>query len=451
MVVSDLKRHILGFYGDDFTGSTDAMEALDQYGLKTILFLKLPDQEKLNQFQDVDCIGVAGTARAKGLKGMEEEISPVFEFLKEMNPFFVHYKVCSTFDSSPEVGSIGFASDLARKYFPDGSYPLLVAAPNLGRYTVFGNHFAKFKEEIYRLDRHPVMAKHPVTPMDEANLIKHLARQTTQKVVNVNIMDLETKSVSEINQQENKEADIVLYDALNNSHMEKVSEVLWKKRDGEIQFIVGSSGVEYALGDAMQRHGDVQRKERDTKPTKVKKIFAVSGSVSEVTKQQLDKAEKAGFHLLRIPYELFSDDSKVHSFLLKVAKRIEEDKKVIIYTARGADDPHISKTREHLMNHGVKREDIGIFIGEKLGKWTKQLLDIVELQRVIISGGDTSGFVTSNLDIYALEVIDSIAPGAPLCLAYSERAKFDRLEISLKSGQLGGPEYFEKVYQSGSK
>ncbi|WP_347835107.1 nucleotide-binding domain containing protein [Gracilibacillus sp. JCM 18860] len=55
------------------------------------------------------------------------------------------------------------------------------------------------------------------------------------------------------------------------------------------------------------------------------------------------------------------------------------------------------------------------------------------------------------MDIYALEVIDSIAPGAPLCLAYSERAKFDRLEISLKSGQLGGPEYFEKVYQSGSK
>lgn len=31
-------RLLLGFYGDDFTGSTDAMEALDQYGLKTILF-----------------------------------------------------------------------------------------------------------------------------------------------------------------------------------------------------------------------------------------------------------------------------------------------------------------------------------------------------------------------------------------------------------------------------
>jgi len=99
----------------------------------------------------------------------------------------------------------------------------------------------------------------------------------------------------------------------------------------------------------------------------------------------------------------------------------------------------------------VKRENIGIYIGEKLGEWTKQIIDRVDLQRVIISGGDTSGFVTSNLDIYGLEVLDSIAPGAPLCLAYSERAKFDRLEIALKSGQLGGPAFFEKVYQSGSK
>ncbi|UOQ83679.1 four-carbon acid sugar kinase family protein [Gracilibacillus salinarum] len=446
-----MKRHILGFYGDDFTGSTDAMEALSQYGLKTILFLKVPDQERLNQFQHVDCIGVAGTARAKGFKGMEEEISPVFEFLKKCNPYFVHYKVCSTFDSSPEVGNIGFASDLARKYFADGSYPLLVAAPNLGRYTVFGNHFAKFKDEIYRLDRHPVMAKHPVTPMDEADLVKHLSTQTNQRITNVSVMDLEAKSASEINQQEANNAEVVLYDALNHSHMKKVSEILWEKRKETTQFVIGSSGVEYALGDAMQRHGHIERVEQEAKPNNVNKIFAVSGSVSEVTKQQLDNAEEAGFRLLRIPYELFTDEEKVQPFLLNIAKQVDQHKKVIIYTARGADDPHIARTREHLFKNGVKKQDIGIYIGEKLGRWTKQMLDLVDLQRVIISGGDTSGFVTSNLDIYGLEVIDSIAPGAPLCLAYSERAKFDGLEISLKSGQLGGPAFFEKVYQSGSK
>ncbi len=446
-----LKRLLLGFYGDDFTGSTDAMEALDQYGLKTILFLKIPDQEMIDRFQHVDCVGVAGTARAKGIKGMEEELSPVYEFLRQLNPTFVHYKVCSTFDSSPEVGSIGFAIDLARNYFNEGSYPLLVAAPNLGRYTVFGEHFAKFQEEIYRLDIHPVMSKHPVTPMDEADLAKHLQAQTKQEIAKVNVLELEAKTAQQLIDQENIDADIILYDALNASHMNKVSEVLWEKRSEKPQFIVGSSGVEYAIGDAIEREGVIVKENKTISPSNVNQLFVVSGSVSDVTKQQLENAEKAGFELVQIPFEMYTDSSIVEVFLDNIIQQIEEKKKVIMYTAKGTEDPIIARTKEHLLNNGVKKQDIGIYIGEKLGEWTKSVIDQASLRRVIISGGDTSGFVTSNLDIYGLEVLDSIAPGAPLCIAYSERAKYDGLEIALKSGQLGGPAFFEKVYQSGSK
>lgn len=445
-----MNRLLLGFYGDDFTGSTDAMEALDQYGLKTILFLRIPDQGMLNRFEDVDCIGVAGTARAKGKAGMKEELEPVFSFLRDINPSFVHYKVCSTFDSSPETGSIGFASDLARRYFEKGSYPLLVAAPNLGRYTVFGHHFAAFNNQVFRLDTHPVMSRHPVTPMDEADLAKHLQKQTKQHIANVTILDLEAKSASEIVKDES-EAGLIVYDALNRVHMEKVSEVLWEKRGERAQFVVGSSGVEYALGEAMKREKPIERTDRVKKPSKAERIFAVSGSVSDVTKSQLLAAEAAGFHAIQIPVELFTDDAKAEAFLADVATMIATKKKVVIYTAKGADDPAIVETRKHLSESGVAKEEIGIFIGEKLGAWTKSILDRVDVRRVIISGGDTSGFVTSNLDIYGLEVLDSVAPGAPLCLAYSESEKFDGLEIALKSGQLGGEHFFENVYRSGSK
>lgn len=445
-----MNRLLLGFYGDDFTGSTDAMEALDQYGLKTILFLRIPGQGMLTRFEDVDCIGVAGTARAKGKAGMKEELEPVFSFLRDLNPSFVHYKVCSTFDSSPETGSIGFASDLARHYFEKGSYPLLVAAPNLGRYTVFGHHFAAFNNQVFRLDTHPVMARHPVTPMDEADLAKHLQKQTKQKIANVTILDLEAKSASEIVKDES-EAGLIVYDALNGGHMEKVSEVLWEKRGERAQFVVGSSGVEYALGEAMKRERPIERTDRVKKPSQAERIFAVSGSVSDVTKSQLLAAEAAGFHAIQIPVELFTDEEKAEAFLADVAAMIAAKKKVVIYTAKGADDPAIVETRKHLSESGVAKEETGIFIGEKLGAWTKSILDRVDVRRVIISGGDTSGFVTSNLDIYGLEVLDSVAPGAPLCLAYSESEKFDGLEIALKSGQLGGEHFFENVYRSGSK
>ena len=45
------------------------------------------------------------------------------------------------------------------------------------RYTAFGHLFAGYQGKTYRIDRHPVMSRHPVTPMDEADLALHLARK----------------------------------------------------------------------------------------------------------------------------------------------------------------------------------------------------------------------------------------------------------------------------------
>jgi uncharacterized protein YgbK (DUF1537 family) len=36
---------LLAYYGDDFTGSTDAMEVLQWAGLRTVLFLEPPSAE----------------------------------------------------------------------------------------------------------------------------------------------------------------------------------------------------------------------------------------------------------------------------------------------------------------------------------------------------------------------------------------------------------------------
>jgi hypothetical protein len=36
--------------------------------------------------------------------------------------------------------------------------------PQFARYTVFGQHFARFGPDVFRLDRHPSMVRHPTTP-----------------------------------------------------------------------------------------------------------------------------------------------------------------------------------------------------------------------------------------------------------------------------------------------
>src|SRR5690349_13378598 len=180
MLMATRSELLLAFYGDDFTGSTDAMEALALSGLRTVLFLSPPAPEfLLAKFPDLRCIGVAGTSRAMSPAEMDTELEPVLRELWALRAPLTHYKVCSTFDSAPEVGSIGHVADMVRAKLTSGAIiSVLAGAPPLRRYTVFGNHFAAAGEEVFRLDRHPTMSRHPTTPMHEADLRVHLSHQT---------------------------------------------------------------------------------------------------------------------------------------------------------------------------------------------------------------------------------------------------------------------------------
>ena len=60
-----MKRPLISYYGDDFTGSTDVMEALASNGVETVLFLKVPDADLLSRFSGVRAYGLAGTSRSE--------------------------------------------------------------------------------------------------------------------------------------------------------------------------------------------------------------------------------------------------------------------------------------------------------------------------------------------------------------------------------------------------
>ena len=75
-------RLLLAFYGDDFTGSTDALEALSLAGLKAVLFLAPPDKALLTErFPHIQCIGVAGMSRAMSPAEMDTQLAPVLREL----------------------------------------------------------------------------------------------------------------------------------------------------------------------------------------------------------------------------------------------------------------------------------------------------------------------------------------------------------------------------------
>jgi uncharacterized protein YgbK (DUF1537 family) len=450
--MNDNQQLLLAFYGDDFTGSTDAMEALAKSGYRTILFLEAPTPEMLSRFEGIRCVGVAGTSRAKNPAELEKEVGPVMERLSRLEAPIVHYKTCSTFDSSPEVGSIGQAILVSRSYFPNqATVPLLVGAPALGRYTLFGQHFARMDGQVYRLDRHPVMSRHPVTPMHEADLRLHLKEQLNEEISLMNILELEGEweSVSERFQQKLQEKPtVLLIDVLDDARLSLSGQLIWEAANEGQRFVVGSSGVEYALTAFWEKAGIAQTKQNaaTTSIEPAKRILAVSGSASPVSQKQIETAIEQGFHSIRIPAAALTNSEAVpHEMLDEAIRLLNEGNSVVLYTALGPEDKAIAETREQFARKGIEGSQTGEYIGRQLGRWTKHIMQEAGLRRVVIAGGDTSGFVTSEMGIYGMEMLLSISPGAPLCRVYAEEGTMDGIELALKGGQFGSPDYFARV------
>jgi 3-oxoisoapionate kinase len=439
---------LLAFYGDDFTGSTDAMEALALSGLRTVLFLAPPPAQLLrDKFPDLRCLGVAGTSRAMSPAEMDAEVEPVLRELWSLGAPVTHYKVCSTFDSSPTIGSIGRIADIAhRALVPGQVISILAGAPPLRRYTVFGNHFAAAGDEIYRLDRHPTMSRHPSTPMHEADLRVHLSQQTKSRVGLMSVTDLagEDARVDELQAEKLKGAEMLLYDALDDAHLRTVGRLIWQQGGRAPHFVIGSSGVEYALAAHWRASGLIGPQRAKFPPVKpVKQLLAVSGSASPMTAQQIEWAGKNGFDCIRVPTEALVHPQTAEQARKALFQRgldsIAAGNSVLLYSAAGPDDPSIRATRDKLAESAGNSARV---LGAEMGRMTRELLARTGLRRVVIAGGDTSSYATQELKLYGLEMMAELTPGAPLCRAYSDDPQFDGLEIALKGGQMGKVDYF---------
>jgi uncharacterized protein YgbK (DUF1537 family) len=64
-------------------------------------------------------------------------------------------------------------------------------------------------------------------------------------------------------------------------------------------------------------------------------------------------------------------------------------------------------------------------------------------RRLLVAGGETSGAVISALGVEGLAIGAEIAPGVPWARTLGEPT----LELALKSGNFGGPDFFERALE----
>jgi uncharacterized protein YgbK (DUF1537 family) len=444
---------LLTFYGDDFTGSTDVMESLVLGGVPCVLFLEPPTPEFIRErFPNVRAVGVAGVSRSMSPSQMDAELPAQFSALKALGAPLFHYKICSTFDSSPTIGSIGHAVEIGRSVFMPRHIPLMVGAPILRRYVAFGNLFATFGEVTYRIDRHPTMRHHPITPMDEGDLRLHLSRQTTRRIGLIDLLTL-SGSHDEVARAYHKRVEegdeIILFDTLDAKHLRSIGELIWSLRGEQPVFAVGSSGIEYALTTHWQETGWLRPPEALASPGEVERLLVITGSAAPQTHMQINWALEQGFHGIRLDSSGLIDPARAEDARIRAITEAEaalaDGRNVVIYSTLGPDDPAIEETRAQMHRLGFDPSSIGSRLGAQQGVILRTLLERTGLRRVCVAGGDTCGHAARQLDIYALEIVMPVAPGSPLCRARSHHPVFDGLEISLKAGQVGKPDYFGSI------
>lgn len=430
----------LAFVADDFTGSTDALEQLSLAGLRTALFTAFPSPAQLLASGPLDAIGIATHARSLDPGTMDAQLRPLFTALRRLAPRHVHYKVCSTFDSSPTVGSIGRAMEIGHEVFGGRFVPIVVGAPRLGRYCAFGHLFARVgigsDGPIHRLDRHPVMSRHPITPAYDADLRDHLARQTERRVALLNFLALDRSREETLAALENllrDRPDAVLCDALTDSHLARVGELLQREAaHGAPLFSVGSSAIEMALASTVA--GAPARPAWPT-PRVAPLVLALSGSVSSVTSRQIAWAEAHGFTVCTVDLSAALRGEITATVIDDVCAQFAAGRSVVLTTSRGEIDPTLAALPPTARGR----------LGTVLGLAARAILARVPVARLLVSGGDSSSYAATALGVEALTMLAPLTAGAPLCRVRAPGSPLDGREIVFKGGQVGAEDFFGRV------
>lgn len=413
------------FVADDFTGAIDALWQYRRFGLRSALIVDSADLHRLPD--DLDVIGVATTLRSLPADEIEQRSAPLLDALVRTGAAVVQYKVCSTFDSSPDVGSIGRVIDVARgRGDLRRIIPVMPAQPELGRYTVFGHHFARYGDgRIYRIDRHPVMRRHPITPARDSDLIAVISTQTDAAVI-----DLPTRAVSEDDirralraAEADEDVDAVVLDVLDEGDAIRLGSALNDAISAADRplFAVGSGGLSWALARALTGKEPASP---EPAATASGPVLALSGSRSPITASQIDAAEAAGWPAL----DLVADEEGA---VARARAALASGRSVVVYASRGASE-------------GEQSVDDA---GARLARAAAACLDEPRLARLVIMGGDTSGEVLKALGVTSIELRTMIPPALPLCVVTSTDPRVQRLEVAVKGGQLGGVDYLVEMAQ----
>lgn len=391
---------------DDFTGGTDLAGMLHEGGLATVQFFGLPEpREVAAAARDAQAIVVS--LKTRGIPAAEActQSLAALHALRAAHPRQLQFKYCSTFDST-DRGNIGPVTDALMRTIGADFTVAVPALPVNGRTQFQGHLFV-----AGRLLSESPLRHHPLNPMTDPDLVRHLQRQTTRRVGLVPlaaVLEGPHEIAAAFARLRAQGVEIALVDAVREQDLAAITEAC-----RGLPLITGGSGFGRHIGPGTQparvRHG----------PNKPALIIA--GSCSEATRAQLASYQQTGANIIQVrhAFEIRNAAPQLRDALTELG--------VACIASSAAPEDRTGDAPEAF------EQAFAALAREAVFEWG--------VKSLIVAGGETSGAVVEAAGIRAGRIDAILAPGVPAMLSLHPPG----LWFTLKSGNFGGADFFQNA------
>ena len=424
---------LLGCIADDFTGATDLANNLVRAGMRVVQTIGVPDAPL-----PADCNAVVIALKSRTISPQEAVAQSLeaLRWLQSQQVKQVYFKYCSTFDSlyRGEVrGNIGPVTEALMQAM-DCDFTIATPAFPDNQRTVFKGHL--FVGDVLLSDSG--MKNHPLTPMQDANLVNVMQAQCNKRVglidyrcvakgseaIAQRIIELKTQGFS-----------IAVVDALSNEDLLRLGPAL-----KPMPLVTAGSGVAIGLPGnwGIQPAADSARL-----PAAQGLQAIISGSCSVATQGQVAHFVQHGGHAYQLDPLAWSEHApaaEIATHVLAWATPLLGKGPVLVYSTADAEQVKSVQQKRGTQQAGEHTEQVLAMVARGLVK--------LGVGQLVVAGGETSGACVQALGVTLMSIGAQIDPGVPWCHAPCSFSPHGGLHLTLKSGNFGSTDFFSKAFIS---
>jgi uncharacterized protein YgbK (DUF1537 family) len=428
-----MNQPLLGCIADDLTGATDLCNNLVRAGMRVVLTVDVPRSAKP---LTADAVVVALKSRTIPAEEAVEQSLSACRWLRKQGVRQIYFKICSTFDSTPE-GNIGPVIEALMDELSCDFSAVVPSFPENER-TVYRGHL--FVGDV--LLNESGMRNHPLTPMTDANLVRFLGQQIYGgKQRKVGLIDYRCvgKSAEAVRERirslQSSGVSVAIADAITNDDLQRLATAL-----SDQPFVTAGSGLAIGLPAqwGIKASPDSTRLAMATGRKAI-----ISGSCSVATNRQVEHFIGAGGRACAVdPIELERiSDQQIEQVIRWSEELWDRDPAQVLLVYSTAQPGQLKKAHQLL---GVERS--GELVEHALSRIARAFFEH-GVRQLVIAGGETAGVCIRALEVEQVQIGPQIDPGVPWCYGSSPFAQTEGIHLALKSGNFGTNDFFTKAFR----